>query len=282
MVLSFGSNSLKNLNASSSTSWNVNSIGYNSLTAKTEYLTNAINIGNDNAKYFTDSLMQGFICIGNSNLSYTTGDLGYDLQEVTVIGNNTTFVNGFTAIVPLSVYNGTYIDSVGILLNGSSTSVQDTFAICSDVGITASNQGKIGRTTCNLEIYGSSINMNTTTNNFKVNSNYVPYGVSPTTITGAITLSAPAYGTYLVANAAAAALNITLMLSSSVPVGAVLLFRRSSGLNSGFVVSIQRQGTDVIYALNSATGVASTAILAVNVYNGKVMKLSTGVWAIVP
>ena len=111
--------------------------------------------------------------------------------------------------------------------------------------------------------------------------NYYPDSVYGTLISAATTIATPVYGFYLV-QAGAAVYNITLPLSSSVPIGATIQFRRSTTTNPTIAINIIRQSTDVIYALNGATGLTTaTPILASNIYNAKILNMSTGIWAII-
>lgn len=164
-----------------------------------------------------------------------------------------------------------YTTFLGATTDCSFNGIQYSTAIGYGAITDASNQIMLGRSTEAVRVAGT----------LQIQQYYINQ-VSPTTITGATTLSVPIYSTYKV-NAAAAAYNITLPLSSSVPIGTIILFRRNSTTNATIAVNIIRQGTDSIWLLNGATNTTTaTAILAASVYNGRVINLSTGIWAIIP
>ena len=195
---------------------------------------------------------------------------------VNINGNNSgsPYRTNLNTAVGYSAVSGNY-QLVGCSFFGANTTSTDNISYSTAIGYgastTASNQIVLGRSTERTIVKGT----------FALTADYYPFEVSGTTITAATTLSSPVYGTYKV-NAGAAAYNITLPLSSSVPIGSVILFRRSSITNATIVVNIIRQGTDSIWLVNGATNTTTaTPILAANVYVGRVINLSTGVWAII-
>lgn len=238
------------------------------------------------------------ISIGVGSLANHTGT-GYGAQTVAIgcgslnalsgggAANTCVGMNTLNTSASLGNYNCAFGHGAGTLyaqtgsnctLLGASTDFNAASAFSNSTAlgygaiIRASNEIVLGRSTEDVVIPG----------NLSFNRSYFPFEVNTTLITAATTLATPIYGTYLV-QAGAAAYSITLPLSSSVPIGSTILFRRSTTTNVTIVQNIIRQGTDVIYALNGATGLTvATAILAANVYNGRVINLNTGIWAIIP
>lgn len=245
----FGSNAGKNLLADGTNS-GCYVLGQDSLSAKTTGCFNVCSIGGANMTTFVAESFSGVTCFGQANLE---NENGYSLNNVTIVGGNTTFDNG--GIKPTSVTNASFTNAYGISLS-SSTAISNVFGFRTAQPITKSNQGIIGDST---EIILHSTNQKViVTGGLELQNQLKSSIFSPQLnyVSANFTLTAPFKQYYhLILNAGA---TINLPNADATMVGQEFTIKRRGG--TAGVVSLVQQNFQPIFTTGGA-GLGTTGSL---------------------
>jgi len=245
----FGSNAGKNLLADG-TNTGCYVLGQDNLSTKTTACFNVCSIGGGNMSTFVAESFSFVTTFGQGHLS---NENGYSLSNVTMIGANTTFLNG--TIKPTSVTNALFNSAYGISLSAS-TAISNVFAIRTAQPITKSNMGIIGDSTeITLHSTGQKVII---TGGLELQNQLKSSIASPQlNYTSAnFTLTAPFKQYYhLILNAGA---TITLPVADATMVGQEFTIKRRGG--TAGVVSLVQQNFQPIFTTGGA-GLGTTGSL---------------------
>ena len=136
-----GSNSARNLQVDA-TNTAVYSLGQDCLSAKTLNTKNVTAIGGNSMPLFSSETFNFVTALGQGHLATESG---YNMTNVTMIGANTTFLNG--TIKPTSVTNALFNEAANGIQLSASVAISNVFGIRTNQPITKSNQGIIGDST---------------------------------------------------------------------------------------------------------------------------------------
>ena len=272
-------------------------VGSGSLQMKTSNTSGTYIFGQSNASTHTNATFFNVNISGSGNLVESPNAVNYNLSDVHIFGNNHTFQNvSPNYYTPTSVTGATFITSPnGIKLN-SNTSVSNVYAICTDQAITGNNQGKIGKSTIPLTVYGNTtINNNLTISGDTTIStpSTLQYGDSHKfnsvyqTLAGAVGGNLPQdWSTspptplprYILFAGQGAGTTYQLTLpqisSSSVYEGMEFIFRRTNTVataNAQSNLRVNCSGTDTVYGVGSMSTASNVVVLAGTTYYGKIV-----------